>query len=114
MGVSTVSLSIYLSVCLSVCPSVRPSVCLSIAVQPMRTLAALYTVGRTAWTGDQSVARPLPAHRTTQTRNKRTETSMPRVGLEPTIPVFKRANTVHALDRAATVIGISELYMKLF
>jgi hypothetical protein len=30
---------------------------------------------------------------------------MPRVGLEPTIPVFERAKTVHALDRAATVIG---------
>jgi hypothetical protein len=30
---------------------------------------------------------------------------MPRVGLEPTIPVFERAKTVHALDSAATVIG---------
>jgi hypothetical protein len=30
---------------------------------------------------------------------------MPRVGLEPMIPVFERAKTVHALDRAATVIG---------
>jgi hypothetical protein len=27
----------------------------------------LYAVGRTAWTGDQTVARPLPIHRTTQT-----------------------------------------------
>jgi hypothetical protein len=27
----------------------------------------LYTVGRTTWTGDQPVARPLPTHRTTQT-----------------------------------------------
>jgi hypothetical protein len=27
------------------------------------------------------------------------------VGFEPTIPVFERAKTVHALDRAATVIG---------
>jgi hypothetical protein len=31
---------------------------------------------------------------------------MPRVGFEPTIPVFERAKTVHALDRAATVIGV--------
>jgi hypothetical protein len=31
-----------------------------------------YTVGRTTWTGDQSVARPLPTHRTTQIQNKRT------------------------------------------
>jgi hypothetical protein len=32
----------------------------------------LYTVGRTPWTGDQPVPRPLPTHRTTQTQNKRT------------------------------------------
>jgi hypothetical protein len=30
---------------------------------------------------------------------------MPRVAFEPAIPVFERAKTVHALDRAATVIG---------
>jgi hypothetical protein len=46
-------------------------------------------------------------HRTTQTKTKRTQTSIPRVGFEPTIPVFERAKTVHALDRAATVIGCS-------
>jgi hypothetical protein len=33
----------------------------------------LYRVGRTPWTGDQPVARPLPTHRTTQTQNKRTQ-----------------------------------------
>jgi hypothetical protein len=27
------------------------------------------------------------------------------LGLEPTIPVFERAKTAHALDRAVTVIG---------
>jgi hypothetical protein len=64
-----------------------------------------YTVGRAQWTGDQPVARPLPAHRTPQTQNKRTPTSMPRVGFEPAIPLFERAEAVHALDRAATVIG---------
>jgi hypothetical protein len=31
---------------------------------------------------------------------------MPQVRFEPTIPVFKRAKTVDALDRAATVIGL--------
>jgi hypothetical protein len=31
---------------------------------------------------------------------------MPPVGFEPAIPVFERAKTVHAPDRAATVIGI--------
>jgi membrane glycosyltransferase len=30
---------------------------------------------------------------------------MPRVGSEPTTPVFERAKAIHALDRAATVIG---------
>jgi hypothetical protein len=69
------------------------------------SLLILYTVGRTPWTGDQPVSRPLPTHRTTQKHNKRSQTSMPRVGLEPTIPVFERAKTVHALDRGATVIG---------
>jgi hypothetical protein len=60
-----------------------------------------YTVGRTPWTGDQTFARPLPAHRTAQTQNKRIRTCM---GFEPTIPMFEWAKTVHALDRAATVI----------
>jgi hypothetical protein len=30
---------------------------------------------------------------------------MPRVGFELTIPVIERTKAVHALDRAATVIG---------
>jgi hypothetical protein len=34
---------------------------------------------------------------------------MPRVGFEPTIPMFVRAKTVHASDRAATVIGLKYL-----
>jgi hypothetical protein len=34
-----------------------------------------------------------------------TETSMPLVGFEPTIAAFERAKIVHALDRAATMIG---------
>jgi hypothetical protein len=63
----------------------------------------LHTVGRTPWTGDQTVARPLPTHRTTQTQNRRTQTSMPLVGFEPMNPVFERAKTVYASDRAATV-----------
>jgi hypothetical protein len=40
------------------------------------SLLILYTVGRTPWTGDQPVARPLPTHRTTQTQNKRIETCL--------------------------------------
>jgi FAD synthase len=38
-------------------------------------------------------------------QNKHTQTSMLRVGFEPTIQAFERAKTVHTLDRAATVIG---------
>jgi hypothetical protein len=68
-------------------------------------LLMFHTVIRIPWIGDQPVARPLPAHRTAQTQNKRTRTSMPQVRFEPTIPVFERAKTVHALDSAATVIG---------
>jgi hypothetical protein len=30
---------------------------------------------------------------------------MPRVGFEPTIPVFERAKMVNASDRAPTLIG---------
>jgi hypothetical protein len=83
---------------------------LPMALQPLWTLAVfsvfyVYTVGRAPWTRDQPVARPLPTHRTTQTQKIRTQTSMPQVGLEPTIPAFERAKTVHASDRAAIVIG---------
>jgi hypothetical protein len=57
-----------------------------------------YTVGRTLFTGDQAVATPLPTH-ITQTQNKRTQAFIPRVGFEPTIPVFERTKKIHALDR---------------
>jgi hypothetical protein len=69
---------------------------LSMALQPfvgrwpLFSFLVLYTVGRTPRTGDQPVARPLSAHTTRQTQNKRTYTSMPRVGFEPKIPVFER------------------------
>jgi hypothetical protein len=39
------------------------------------------------------------------------QTSMPREGLEPTIPVLERAKTVHALDRTATAIGVIRMNM---
>jgi hypothetical protein len=37
-------------------------------------------------------------HRTTQTQNKRRQTSMPWVGFEPTIPAFERAKIFYAVD----------------
>jgi hypothetical protein len=39
---------------------------------PLFSFLILYTVGTTPWTGNQPVASPLPAHRTTQIQNKRT------------------------------------------
>jgi hypothetical protein len=84
---------------------------LSLALQPFVGLGRffsfliLYAVDRTPWTGDQPVARPLPAHRTTQIENNRTQTSMRRVGFESTIWVLERTKTVHASDRAAAMIG---------
>jgi hypothetical protein len=67
------------------------------------------TVGRTPWTGDHLVARPLPVHkhRKTHTRQKH-YTFMPTVGFElfePTVPASARAKAVDALDRSATVTG---------
>jgi hypothetical protein len=93
--IRTKTQNIYLSMALQ--PFVAP--------WPLFQVLDLYTVGRTPWTGDQPVARKLPTHRTTQTQNKRTQTSMPQVGFQPTIPVFEQAKTVHASDRTATVIG---------
>jgi hypothetical protein len=123
----SIYLSIYQSVCLSIYLSIRLSVCLSIICLPIylsiylpihlwlynpcgswpifQFLKSFYTVGKTPWTGDQLVARPLSAHRTAQTQNKRIQTSIPWAGFEPTTPVFERARAVHALDHAATVIG---------
>jgi hypothetical protein len=60
-----------------------------------------YTFGRTPWRGGSGRRKALPAHRTAQTQNKRTQISTPQVGFEPTIPVFKRAKTVPVLYRAA-------------
>jgi hypothetical protein len=68
------------------------------------TSLILFTVCRTPWTGDQPVARPIPTHRTTNTQNKRTQTSMSRVEFEPTFPVFQWAKAVIT----ETVLFISE------
>jgi hypothetical protein len=112
VGVCTVSLCIKKSVCLFVLYTFPYSytflsLCLSRPSDLGRFFGflILYTASRTPWTGDQPVARPLPTHRTIQTQNKRKQTSMSRVGFEPTTPVFEPEKTVHALDRAATVIG---------
>jgi hypothetical protein len=76
----------------------------------------LYTVVRTPWMQDQPVARPLPTCWTTQTQNKRTQYRHQClwVGLEPTIPAFERAKTIHALDHVANVTGTWMKYGTVF
>jgi hypothetical protein len=97
--------AIYLSIYLSICLSIYGSTDLLLDHGLLFSFLILYTVDRTPWTWDQPVARPLPTHKTTQTQNRRTQTSMPWVGIEPTIPVFEQTKTVHTLDHPVTVIG---------
>jgi hypothetical protein len=47
----------------------------------------LYTVGRTPWMVDQPIASPLPTQRTTQTENKRTQTSNASSGIRTHDPI---------------------------
>jgi hypothetical protein len=67
--------------------------------RPLFSFLIFYAVSRTPWTGDQPVAKPLPAHTEQHKQNKRTQTSMAPVGLEPMIPVFERPKTVYAFSR---------------
>jgi hypothetical protein len=80
---------------------------------PCRALASSYEVPL-SYTYRQSVgllgrvispSQGRYLHRTTQTQNKRRQTYMPLARFEPTIPVFKRPKTFHALDHADTVTG---------
>jgi hypothetical protein len=56
----------------------------------------------THWTGDQPVSRPIPTQYNTNTEE--TQTSMPGMKFEPTIPVFERANTFPTPDHSAAVV----------
>jgi hypothetical protein len=84
------------------------------------------TVGRTPWTGDQLVARPLPVHkhRTTQTLNiyalSGIRTHCPGIRASEDNSCIRplgyrdwlaseRAKTVHASDRSATVTGLRKI-----
>jgi hypothetical protein len=64
-----------------------------------------YTDGRTPWTGDQPVARPLPTRRTTQTQNKRTH-KHPCLEWDSNPRSQRWASEDHTLNRATTVIGL--------
>jgi hypothetical protein len=64
-----------------------------------------YTDGRTTWTSDQPVARPLPKHRTTQHRINAHTDIHALSGIRTQDPTFERTKRVHVLHRASTVIG---------
>jgi hypothetical protein len=69
-GISVSSVGFYYS-------SVRPSMALKPFVGPWPLIQfriIFYTDSRIPWTGDQPVAKLLPAHRTTQTQNNHTQT----------------------------------------
>jgi hypothetical protein len=53
--------------------------------------------------GGGSARRKAATYTQHNTENKRTQTSVPSVGFEPTIPALERAETAYASDRAATV-----------
>jgi FAD synthase len=61
----------------------------------------------------ERVISPSQGRYLTQTQNKHKQTSMLRVGFEPTIPAFERAKTFHVLDRAATVVGYCSVLLSL-
>jgi hypothetical protein len=85
---------------------------LSVALQPFVAhgrFAVSWSYSRSVGLLGRGSARRKAATYTqnnTQTQNKRTQTYTPRVGFEPKILVFERAKAFHALDSAATVIGI--------
>jgi hypothetical protein len=99
-------LTIYLSIYLSICQSIYSPL---FDLDRFFSFLIFCTLGRTPWTEDQPIARPLPAHREAQTQNKPTRISMAHVEFEPTIPVFERAKTVRASDRASTVVGCNKV-----
>lgn len=70
----------------------------------------LLTLDRTPWTGDQPCRKASTyLYRTTQIQEKRGPTSMPRMRFQPTIPMFERAKTVHALGLTIIAIGTVSL-----
>jgi hypothetical protein len=68
-----------------------------------RQLYFLYIHNRyDSWTGDETNTGPPITHRTTQTQNKRTQTSMPPVGFE----ADEQKKAVHSLDVSTTTLQI--------
>jgi hypothetical protein len=70
------------------------------------SLLMLFAIGRTPWTGDQPVTKPLLTRTQKQHKqNKFAQTFTSIAGFEPTTPAFELAKTFRALDRAITVVG---------
>jgi hypothetical protein len=55
-------------------------------------------------TGKPHVPLPVIEHRAAQTQNKRTQTSMPQVGIETTTPVFERAKTAIVIGKTSSCL----------
>jgi hypothetical protein len=93
--------SLSLSLSLSCCSHLehRASVKRFVSLQ---FLNLIQSVGLLGWGISPSQGRYL--YRKTETQNKHRQTAIPSVGFDPTIPMFERAKTVHALDHAAAVI----------
>jgi hypothetical protein len=134
--------SVLLSVPLWIYPSVHPSIYPStylfiylpiylstylsiyLSIYGSRALCWVLAAFLFPWSSTQSVGflgrgitpsrRQLPAHGTVQTKNKRTQTSIPQVVFEPTTPLFKRSKTVHARVCAATLIAPRQLVTPKF
>jgi hypothetical protein len=97
---------IYLTTHPPIHPSIHPPTYLPMTLQPFVGPCALFqfpdlftqSVGLLGREISPSQGRYLHAgHQKTQ--NRRTYTSMPQVGFEPSIPVFEQVKTVHAIDR---------------
>jgi hypothetical protein len=93
----------YLSICLSVCLSVYLSIhpwlySHLLDIRRFFSFLKFYTVGvlGRGISPSQGLYLHTEEHR---------QTSMPRVGFEPTILVFEWAKMVHHVDRVATVVG---------
>jgi hypothetical protein len=98
MGLKLVGWLVWLGPVWSVGRSVGASLKPFVSLQFLNLRHSVGLLGR--------VISPSQGRYLTQTQNNHRQTSMPRVGFEPTIPAFERAKTVHALDRAASTIGM--------